>query len=110
MHLRDYLRLLRRQWWLIAVAVVLSVGLTSVATMRLPRQYTATASFFVATVQQRAGDALPGMLLSQQRAKSYARLLTSDRLAEEVGATARTGPESRRKSDRGWWVGSSPIR
>jgi capsular exopolysaccharide synthesis family protein len=97
MDVRTYLRVVRQQWWLVVAAVLVAVGVAGVVTSRTPPQYAATVTFFVTTPNQRVGDAYQGGLFSQQRIKSYADLLTSERLAREVvavgGAAQGLSPE-----------------
>lgn len=42
-HLKDYWAVFKRRWWLILLAFVIVVGLTTVYLIRTPRQYEATA-------------------------------------------------------------------
>lgn len=77
MDLRDYLRVLRRRWLLIAATTLLFVlaaaGLTALATP----QYSSTAQLFITTQQSdTASDTYQGGLFSAQRVTSYADLVT----------------------------------
>jgi capsular exopolysaccharide synthesis family protein len=76
--LSDYVRVLRKQWRLVAGCLVLTVRATP--------QYQSTVKFFVSTPATAADNqaAYSGGLFSQQRVKSYADLLTGQRLAEAV--------------------------
>jgi capsular exopolysaccharide synthesis family protein len=87
MELRDYLRAIRKRWWLVAGAVVIALAGAGVVTALTPPRYQASVTFFVST-QTRGGitDAYQGDLFSKQRVKSYVDLLTSDRLATMVAA------------------------
>lgn len=84
MDVRDYLRAVRRQWWMVVTAVVLGVGAGVGVTAMTPPEYAASVTFFVGTQTKGVSDAYQGSLFSQQRIKSYADLLTSDRLARVV--------------------------
>jgi len=84
MELRDYLRAMRRRWWLILTAVLGSLALAAAVTARMEPQYATSVTFFVTTPTNGVADAYQGGLFSQQRVKSYADLLTSDRLARDV--------------------------
>ncbi|HYN94481.1 MAG TPA: polysaccharide biosynthesis tyrosine autokinase [Pilimelia sp.] len=84
MELRDYLRAARHRWWLVLAVTALAVGLAALVNVRTPAQYAASVTFFVTTPNNGATSAYQGGLFSQQRVKSYADLLTSDRLAEGV--------------------------
>ena len=52
-----------------------------------PPQYATSLTFFISTPQSRVTDAYQGGLFSQQRVKSYANLLTGDRLAAAVAVS-----------------------
>ncbi len=86
MDVRDYLRAVRRHWWMVVSAVVLGVGAGVGVTAMTPPEYAASVTFFVGTQTKGVSDAYQGSLFSQQRIKSYADLLTSDRLARVVVA------------------------
>jgi capsular exopolysaccharide synthesis family protein len=79
--LRDYLRAIRKRWWLLPAAVALAAGVTAVITFRTPPQYATTTTFFIGTPNRGVTDAYQGSLFSQERVKSYATLLSGDRLA-----------------------------
>ena len=82
MDLRDYLRAIRRRWWLVVGSVVLALAAATLVTVLTPPRYEASVQFFV-SAQTKGGvtDAYQGDLFSQQRVASYVDLLTSDRLA-----------------------------
>lgn len=90
MDLRDYVRLLRRRWRLIAVCTL--VGLLAAAGATLAQQpvYTATTSLFVAAQagpeegSGGVGTAYTGGLFVQQRVKSYADIIGTPRVAALV--------------------------
>ncbi|SCL33206.1 protein-tyrosine kinase [Micromonospora rhizosphaerae] len=84
MDVRTYLRLIRRRWWIVLITLVVALATAALITVRTTPRYVASVTFFVASPSQGATDAYQGSLLSQQRVKSYADLLTSDRLAQTV--------------------------
>jgi capsular exopolysaccharide synthesis family protein len=84
MDLRDYLGVLRRRWWVVLCTVAAAVSLAILVTVQTPPQYATGVTFFVTTPADGVSDAYQGGLFSQQRVKSYADLLTSDRLARAV--------------------------
>ncbi|GIJ25040.1 chromosome partitioning protein [Micromonospora qiuiae] len=84
MDLVRQLRLVRRNWWIILVTLMVSLGVTALVTVRAQPRYLATVTFFVTTPSQGVTDAYQGSLFLQQRVKSYEELLTSDRLAQSV--------------------------
>jgi capsular exopolysaccharide synthesis family protein len=85
MELRDYLRAVRKRWWLVAGSVIVALGASTLITTLTPPTYSASVTFFVgAQTKGGVSDAYQGGLFSQQRIKSYADLLTSDRLAQAI--------------------------
>ena len=49
MDLRDYLRAVRKRWWLVAGAIAVSVGVAVAVTLLTPPRYAALVTFFVST-------------------------------------------------------------
>src|SRR5207237_1257542 len=68
-----------------------ALGTAALVTVRTPPRYVASVTFFVTTPSQGVSDAYQGGLFLQQRVKSYADLLTSDRLAQSVVAETPLG-------------------
>lgn len=91
MDLNSYLRLVLRQWWVILITVMIALGVGALVTVRAQTRYASTVTFFVTTASDRVTDAYQGGLFLQQRVKSYADLLTSDRLAQSVVAASPLG-------------------
>ncbi|MEU3455143.1 polysaccharide biosynthesis tyrosine autokinase [Micromonospora sp. NPDC006766] len=91
MEVLNYLRLIRRHWWIVLITVMVALGTAALITVRTPAQYQASVTFFVTTPSQGVSDAYAGGLFLQQRVKSYADLLTSDRLAQSVVAASPLG-------------------
>lgn len=88
MDLRDYLNALRKGWWIVIACIAVTLAVAAVITVRTPKQYASTVTFFVTTsTSGTVTDAYQGGLFSQQRVKSYADLLTSERLAKQVIAS-----------------------
>ncbi|MCW2919509.1 MAG: Non-specific protein-tyrosine kinase [Actinomycetia bacterium] len=91
MEIIRYLRLLRRNWLLIAACAVLAVVAAWIATVRATPQYAASITMFVSVADRtmNTSSAYQASLLSQERVKSYASLLSSyrltDQLAQELG-------------------------
>jgi len=81
--IRDYLRLVKVRWPLIAVTVLLALAAAALMTMRTVPQYSSTARLFVST-QGNATDPYSGGLFSEQRVASYADLITGENLAQRV--------------------------
>lgn len=85
MELRDYLRVIRRRWFLIVAITALVVAAAAALTFTATRQYQSTARLFVTTQQSdTASDSYQGSLFSAQRVTSYADLVKSRELAETV--------------------------
>ncbi|MEH0828133.1 MULTISPECIES: polysaccharide biosynthesis tyrosine autokinase [unclassified Micromonospora] len=91
MDVRTCLRLIRRHWWIVLVTLMVAVGSAALITVRTPPRYVASVTFFVTTPSQGVTDAYQGGLFLQQRVKSYADLLRSDRLAQSVVAETQVG-------------------
>ncbi|MFI5429470.1 YveK family protein [Aeromicrobium sp. UC242_57] len=85
MDLRDYLRILRTRWILIALCSLIAVGTASILTWTATPQYTSSARLFVST-QGSTDDAQAnqGGQFSLQRVKSYANLLTGEVIARKA--------------------------
>jgi capsular exopolysaccharide synthesis family protein len=87
MDLREYARLVRRRWRLIALASLIAVGLAVFATLAATPKYTARATFFVSAQDHAGSDissAYTGGLFTQQRVKSYVSVVQSRRTAALV--------------------------
>lgn len=84
MDFRDLLRAMRRHWWLVVAALVVSTGTAGLVTALAVPQYATSLTFFVTTPSTGVTDAYQGGLFSQQRVKSYADMLNGDRLARAV--------------------------
>lgn len=85
MEFRDYLLLARRRWWIIVVSALLAVAGTLGATRLMTPQYAATIKLFVSSGSaQDPSVVYQGGAFTQQRAKSYADLLESQRIAAAV--------------------------
>lgn len=91
MDLRDYVRAVRKRWWLVLGSVLVALGVAMLVTALTPPRYAASVTFFVGTQTTGVSDAYQGNLFSQQRVKSYVDLLTSDRLAQSVVTAQFTG-------------------
>lgn len=84
MELRDYLYTLRRRWRavIVGLAVVLTAGI--VLTLNTTEQYQSRAQMFISTQSSVDESAYQGGLYSSGRVKSYADLVTSRDVAEQV--------------------------
>ena len=84
MDLHDYLHALRRRWRFVLACVLLGLAGAVATTALMPRTYTATAQLFIATSDENSGDAYQGGLFTQQRVKSYTRIVTSPAVLDGV--------------------------
>ncbi|MEU8382065.1 polysaccharide biosynthesis tyrosine autokinase [Streptosporangium sp. NPDC048865] len=86
MNLLFCLWLLRKNWILIAGALALSVVTAGALTAVMPPTYAASVSMLVSTSNQEGGTstAYQAALLSEQRMRSYANLLTSRRVIQAI--------------------------
>ncbi|GAA2874043.1 hypothetical protein GCM10010472_34180 [Pseudonocardia halophobica] len=87
MTIKDYLRILRARWAIVAFAVAVCMAAALATYAVRPTEYTARMSMYVsATGAEDAASAAYGAQLSLQRVKSYVILLGSRRIAEQVVA------------------------
>lgn len=88
MDLRDFLRVLRRQWVLVVVGLLLGTCAGAVIILRATPIYSSTARLFVSTPGSDSANAqmYQGGLFSQQRVTSYADLIKGSTVAERVAA------------------------
>lgn len=81
--LTAYLRAVRKNWLLIVVCALLGLGVSVLLTVRTPPTYSSSVTFFV-TSPEGSDTPLSGDQFGRQRVNSYAKLVTSDRLATMV--------------------------
>ncbi|MDL5159147.1 polysaccharide biosynthesis tyrosine autokinase [Actinomycetospora termitidis] len=76
---------IRRRWLVLVAGLAVGLAVAAAVTTFLPRTYAATASLYVSAVDDAsAQNAYQGVLLSQQRVKSYTEILTSERVLRPV--------------------------
>lgn len=82
----SYLRVLRTRWLLVFVGLVVGVASAGAFTALVPPTYEATVTLYVSSSSRGEGAsaAYDASQLSEQRVKSYERLLTSPRITREV--------------------------
>ncbi len=86
MNLRNFIRLLRDQWKLIALVAVVAAGASAALTARTTPLYASSVTFYV-SAQVNTSDpigAYQGDLLSQQEVQSFAELLRGPTLVQSV--------------------------
>ncbi len=86
MTLRDYVRALRKRWWLVIAGAVVGAALSLLWVQQLPPVYQGTVTFFATTPSLDPSSPLQSDQFGQQRVNSYVRLLDSELLAERVVA------------------------
>jgi capsular exopolysaccharide synthesis family protein len=87
MTVRDYARVLRQQWVVFVLCVILGIGGAVAANLLLPRQYESAVTWYFTTEDtsdRSASAAYQGSLLSEQRVKSYQELVTGPSITREV--------------------------
>lgn len=86
MNLPTLIKVLRNRWISFSLPVAAAVLVAVVVTLLSPTKYTAQTTIYVST--QTAGNnptaAYQGSLLSEQRVKSYAELVTQDRVISQA--------------------------
>ena len=84
MDLRDYLKVVRRRWRLIAAVLLAVVAVVSVVTVRTTPQYESHTRIFVSTNDTSATQTYQGANFALDRVGSYADLVTGQELASRV--------------------------
>ncbi|MGY1659602.1 polysaccharide biosynthesis tyrosine autokinase [Geodermatophilus sp. SYSU D00705] len=85
MRLSEYLRVLREQWLIIVLGVLLGTGAATAVWHSTPPQYTTFLTMYVSAQSSSSADsAYSAGLLSAQRVTSYVELASSERVAAEV--------------------------
>ncbi|XVU30175.1 polysaccharide biosynthesis tyrosine autokinase [Actinoplanes sp. CA-054009] len=90
MELRDYLRVARRQWWVVALTVLAAMGVASAYTEVTKPLYASTVQFFIATGNVEGSSALEGSMFATNRLKTYEAVLTGERLAKLIAVNDDT--------------------
>lgn len=92
MDIRAWAAAARRRWWLVLSVVLVALGLAHLASSLAVPQYETSVTFFVTTPSEGATNSYQGSLFSQQRVKSYAALLSGERLAQAVAGEVALTP------------------
>jgi succinoglycan biosynthesis transport protein ExoP len=100
--IQDVLRVLREQWLVVVLVVVVGTGAALGAHLVTPPEYTARLTLYVSAQD---GDdstvaAYQGAELSRERVTSYVRLVDSRRVASEVAARLGLGVRPEQLTDR----------
>ncbi|TWP52416.1 polysaccharide biosynthesis tyrosine autokinase [Lentzea tibetensis] len=86
MSLRGHLQVLRERWRLVVAGLLLGVAAAAAASWAVSPVYAAEVTLFVSAGDGNgdATQAYQGSLLSQQKVKSYTRLVTSGRIRQDL--------------------------
>lgn len=99
MELTDQLRAIRKNWWIVVLTVLTTVGVALLVTVRATPVYESTLTFFVAASSD-TGTALQADEFAQRRVAAYAGVLTSGRLAERIAANRPLGLDAKEIASR----------
>ena len=78
MELRDYLRVLRKQWILMAALLLVGVMAAAAYSLLVTKEYQASAKVFVSTqASDNVADLVQGNSFTQQRVQTYADLVNT---------------------------------
>jgi capsular polysaccharide biosynthesis protein len=80
MELGDYIRILRKRWWIIVVAVVLTAGSAFAFARLQPREYTSTAEVIIEPARPDWGLAQAAKMVL----RTYMTVIDSDQTAQKV--------------------------
>lgn len=86
MDLREYLRILRKNWWIVVAAAVIGIGGAILVNERAVPQYQSSVTFYVSTPSSTitGSNALQANQYALDKMDSYTKLLKSDALAQRV--------------------------
>lgn len=102
MESKKVLAVLLRMSWIIVITVLIGVGVGILLTRWLPHEYTAKTRLFVSTTGGTSStESYQGDQFSQQRAASYAQIVTSEQVAQKSSTSSGCKcplANSRRKS------------
>lgn len=94
MELQDYLNVARKRWRAIMLVMLAVVGVAAASSALATRVYESNIQFFVSTTgASDSGALLQGSTFTQQRVKSYAQLLTTPRILDQVAESTGADPE-----------------
>lgn len=85
MDFRTIAAAIRRGWWMLTIATAAGVLVALLATSQATREYTATTRLFIsATGGNSSSEAFSGGQFAEQRAESYAQIITSPQITQRV--------------------------
>ncbi|HLM22063.1 MAG TPA: polysaccharide biosynthesis tyrosine autokinase [Propionibacteriaceae bacterium] len=77
MEVRDFLDILRRRWLSIAIVALTALALASLATLALPKKYTAETRIFFAVAGESVSELEQGSSFAEKQMASYVEVATS---------------------------------
>ena len=89
MDLRAYLVAIRKGWWIVITATILGAAGGAIENVRAEPAYAAHLTFYVGTPRIDSTNPQSSETFAQDRATSYARLLSSQALADKVVNSAK---------------------
>jgi capsular exopolysaccharide synthesis family protein len=98
--IRDYLRVVQRQWWVVAAAILVALGVTQVINKKTTPEYAASAIFFLSSGRDGSSSVLEGSLFVAARLKTYTELLTGDEMVGEIAKATNSGLTAEEIEDR----------
>ncbi len=84
MELKDYWQTIRRRWKVVLLCLFATIAGAALLNWQTTPQYDSTAQLFISTRESDTADAYQGGLFASQRVTSYADLVETRKLAEQV--------------------------
>lgn len=84
MELKDYWLSVRRRWRIVVATLVVALAVAGAFTLQATPQYDSSTRIFVSTSESDSSSAYTGNLFATQRVASYADLVGSRQLADQV--------------------------
>ena len=84
MELKDYWLTVRRRWRVVVATLVATLALAAAITLQATPQYDSSTRLFISTSESDSSSAYTGNLFATQRVASYADLVGSRQLADQV--------------------------
>lgn len=97
MDLADYLRLLRKRWFVVLQCVLLGIGVAAFFVWRATPVYQASTQLFISasSADSSVSTLAQGGQFTQQRVQSYADIVNTPAVTDAVAASVNTGLSSR---------------
>ena len=101
MELKDYIRIIRKRWFIIVAVTLVALAGASSATALSPKIYQAQTRLFVSTSgSSDAGALLSGSNFTQERVKSYADVITTPKVLDPVIKTLNLNTTAAKLGDQ----------